>query len=390
LVHKHAHRQALAFDADTFEFLCRRFVEANAKGVDRSVSNRLTTRPIPLSPGLEKKSQLSDVGSTRSSVAQGWRERGERALRAGQVAVVVLNGGMAMRFGGGAKGVERLVDESSHSFLSLRLAQIAQLGERLGAAIPVAVMHSFATEAASEAHLNDVDWAGVPEASRISFVQGVMPRISTSGEPLFRRSDAEHWPQTSLYAAPGHGDTWTSLQRSGVLAAWLNRGVQDILICNVDNIGATLDPTVLGAHLAATEAGAELSVEVVARKSDDAGGYVALVDGRPTIVEGFRMPLDVCVDDFDAFNTNTLWFRAAALARQSELHWFDVHRTLATPKGDSLPIVQFEQLIGQATDFLQTHVLRVGRSDRFVPIKTREHLSAAADEIRRRIAVVEG
>jgi UTP--glucose-1-phosphate uridylyltransferase len=42
---------------------------------------------------------------------------------------------------------------------------------------------------------------------------------------------------------------------SGVIEALPARGVEHVLVSNVDNLGATLDPLVLGAHLEAVHRG---------------------------------------------------------------------------------------------------------------------------------------
>ena len=54
----------------------------------------------------------------------------------------------------------------------------------------------------------------------------------------------------SLYA-PGHGDLFQALRRSGTLAALRERGVRVVTVSNVDNLGARVDPVVVGMHLAA-------------------------------------------------------------------------------------------------------------------------------------------
>ena len=89
----------------------------------------------------------------------------------------------------------------------------------------------------------------------------------------------------SLYA-PGHGDLFEALRRSGTLAALRERGVRVVTVSNVDNLGARVDPVVVGAHLAA---GRPLTCEV-ARKEGDMGGAPVRVDGKLQLVEGPRFP----------------------------------------------------------------------------------------------------
>ena len=181
------------------------------------------------------------------------------------------------------------------------------------------------------------------------------------------------------------------LRGSGVLSRLRARGVEHILVSNVDNVGASLDPYVLGAHLEACEGGTGVSVEVVRRIEGDAGGCVAQLPdgGRAAIIEGFRLPPSVDLADYPHFNTNTLWLAADAVDRDIELTWFAVRKKIDWPGSNpavadgKLEVVQFERLIGQVTEFVPSAYLDVDRDRRFLPIKTRDDLTRAAPELRK-------
>ena len=356
-----------AFDAARFDDLRARV----GSGVLDPAANRLAKRPAPLTE--------APVDLRPGADDNAWAAAGEAALKAGKVAVLVLNGGMATRFGGGAKGVVPVVAGHGHvSFLAIKLAEVRQRAEALGASIPVVVMHSFATQPASQAHLAEIDWGRLAEGDRDWFAQSIMPRVLPDGTPLAELPDALDQPDTAIYSAPGHGDTLGRLRDSGVLARLMSRGVEHILVSNVDNVGASLDPIVLGAHLEACGRGSAVSVEVVRRVEGDAGGCVATLDnGRAAIVEGFRLPEAVDLADYPHFNTNTLWLKASAFDRELPLTWFAVRKKIDWAHGQ-LAVVQFERLIGQATEFVPSAYLEVDRDVRFLPIKTRADLSRAA------------
>ncbi|MEZ4379735.1 MAG: UTP--glucose-1-phosphate uridylyltransferase [Nannocystaceae bacterium] len=311
---------------------------------------------------------------------------GEAALHAGEVAALILNGGLATRFGGAVKGVVPVLPgAAAPSFLALKLADVRALSERLGAAIPAIVMCSFATRAASDAHLEAIGWSGLDPAQRLTFDQSALPRIDLGGAPLYAREGAATRPHSELFAAPGHGDTLEQAVASGLVDRLRARGVRHVLISNVDNLGATLDPLDLGLHLAAVERGAQVSVEVVRRRPGDVGGCIAEVGDRPVIVEGFRLPEAAAATRYDHFNTNTLWLTIDALGSRPALTYFPVHRSV-TWGAQELAIVQFERLIGQITEHAPTAFLEVDRDRRFMPIKTREDLAAARPWIERRVA----
>lgn len=370
-----------AFDAAAFAALCSRL----ADGYLTAHTARLPRAPDPLS--VLPKPPVSDFRTFGPRIGEGERnlghlaERGRYALKHGRAAVLILNGGMATRFGGGAKGIVPVAEGDPETFLWVKLRQIARLMEEHEAKVPVIVMHSFATQVASQAHLEDIDWAGIPEELRHSFSQSVMPRVTPKGKAIQNLPGAEDLPDTAVYSAPGHGDTLGRLRASGVLRKLRQDGVEHLLVSNVDNLGAELDPILLGAHIEAIDAGAHMSVEVV-RREGDKGGCIAVLGGRPVIVEGFRLPENCDMDQFPQFNTNTLWFWLSAIDRDFDLDWFPVHRQIPGHEGEPLDVVQFEQLIGQATEQLEAQYFEVDRERRFMPIKTRDDLAAAGPRMR--------
>lgn len=370
---------SFAFDPERFESLRGRV----SGGSLDPAANRLAQAPRPLvKPPIDvRPAALSD--QRRQALAA----RGEAALKAGKVAALVLNGGMATRFGGGAKGVVPILEGKDNvSFLAVKLAQFKTLADRLGTRVPVVLMHSFATAGPSRTHLQAIDWSDIPADDRFEFEQSIMPRVLPDGTPLAELAEASDLPDTGLFSAPGHGDTHGRLRGSGVLGQLRTRGVEHILVSNVDNLGASIDPVVVGAHLEAAEGGAGISVEVVRRQAGDAGGCVALMptSERPAIIEGFRLPEGTDLTDYPHFNTNTLWLVADRIDEVVDLTWFAVRKKIDWPSGGSAPtddagklqVVQFETLIGQLTEHIDSAYLDVDRGERFLPIKTRDDLTA--------------
>ncbi len=196
-------------------------------------------------------------------------------------------------------------------------------------------------------------------------------RLTPQGD-LFCEADGS----PSRYA-PGHGDLTFALRESGVLARFREAGGKVLFMSNVDNLLATVDEAVIGAHLAS---GAEVTVECVDKEPGDKGGAPALVDGRLEIVESFRFPEGFDQDRIGVFNTNTLLFDAAAIDRDFDLSWFAVEK-----KVDGRAAIQFEHLVGQLTAFLPSHFLRVDRDGpdgRFAPVKDPDELDRRRPQIR--------
>ncbi|HEY8427732.1 MAG TPA: UTP--glucose-1-phosphate uridylyltransferase, partial [Sandaracinaceae bacterium] len=146
---------------------------------------------------------------------------------------------------------------------------------------------------------------------------------------------------------------------------------------NVDNLGATLDPALIGMHL---EAEVDVTAEVVDKLPGDKGGAPARVDGALQIVEAFRFPEDFDQDSIGVFNTNSFVLSARALEQDFPLDWFAVRKQV-----DGREAVQFERLVGQLTAFLPSAFVRVerdGPDGRFQPAKDPEELAARRDAIR--------
>lgn len=281
--------------------------------------------------------------------------RGEEAIGAGQVGVVVLAGGMATRFGGVVKAAVPVTQ--GRTFLDLKLADVA-------GRVPAYVMTSFATHDTIKQQL--VDEKRTAEV----FPQFVSVRLTPGGE-LFREDDGSLSPY-----ATGHGDLTFALRASGVLEKFRKGGGKYLFMSNVDNLGATLDPAIIGAHIAA---GKDITAELVRKEKGDKGGAPARVDGVPQIVEAFRFPPDFDQDEIPLFNTNTFVFNADAIDRDFDLTFFRVEKKVGDAK-----VIQFERLVGQLTAFLPTYFLEVPRSGpqgRFQPVKDPEELEHRRGDI---------
>lgn len=294
---------------------------------------------------------------------------GAEAIRRGQVGLVLLNGGMATRFGGVVKGTVPVRDD--RSFLGFKLLDGLRAARRAGAEPPVVIlMNSVATSVATAEHLRRHDHFGYPPDRVWSFEQQWMVRLAPDGAPFL---DVEVRP--SFYG-PGHGDLLPCLRRSGLLDRFRSAGGRVLLMSNVDNVVATLDPVLLGWHL---RRGAAVTAEVADKHPGDVGGTPARVDGRPQIVEAFRFPPGFDHAAIPFLNTNTFWFDADALDREDELTWFVVEK-----KVDGRTAIQFERLIGELTAFAPSaflHVPRAGAHSRFHPVKRPEDLEAGRDEL---------
>ena len=316
--------------------------------------------------GLPREEDIRQLPGADSEEGQRLARLGRQALEAGEMGIVVLNGGMATRFGGVVKGTVEVTE--GLSFLALKLKDAARFS------VPVLLMNSFATHDKTMAHLEEHDLFGADRDQVIAFGQNISARLTPQGR-LFREEDGE----VSLYA-PGHGDLPSAIGR-GALQRFREQGGRYLLMSNVDNLLASLDPVVLGAHIDASRTrGVQMTVESAPRYEGDKGGMPAMVDGHLQVVEAFRFPQGFDSSTIPVFNTNTFLFDAEALERDFDLTWFVV-----TKQVDGRDAIQFERLAGELSAFLDTQFLAVpreGTESRFLPIKRPEDLDEARGYLR--------
>lgn len=302
-------------------------------------------------PGSGKRARLEEVGM--------------EAMAAGQCALVVLAGGMATRMGGVVKALVEALP--GRTFLDLRLAGHRALEERVGREIPFWLMTSHATDEATREALGDrLDGHHVA-----TFPQMVSLRLDPDGSLFIddQGQPSEH--------APGHGDLPEALQRSGLLDEFIAGGGRYVTTANLDNIGATLEPALVGMHI---ESGAALLCEVADKEGTDKGGIPARLNGRPLILEEFRIPPHFDADQVRMFNTNTFHFRADTLA-ELDMDWtyFVVEKEV-----DGRPTIQFERLINEVASFVDAAFVRVprhGAESRFLPVKDDAALEAKRPDL---------
>jgi UTP--glucose-1-phosphate uridylyltransferase len=282
---------------------------------------------------------------------------GREIIERGEVAAVVLAGGMATRFGSQVKALAPVLEGRDLSFLDLKLADLTRFG------LETVLMTSFATH---DALAQAVEGTGVRLAPQL-----VSLRLRADGS-LFLGEDGAPSPH-----APGHGDLADALELSGAFERYRQNGVRTLFVCNVDNVGATLDPALVGLH---RSLGGAVTAELVSKRPGDAGGLpVRRADGSLAIAEAFRVPEGFPHERFPLFNTNTLWIDVAALEQPADYTW-----SVARKSVDGREAIQFERLVGELTWWHPSryvHVPRDGSESRFVPVKDADDLAAAQEQI---------
>ena len=215
---------------------------------------------------------------------------------------VVLNGGLGTSMGlTGPKSLLRVT--RGRTFLDI----ILRRAERCN--VPLALMNSFSTQRETLSALQEIN----PVRSPLHFLQHKFPKILQTG-----LAPASWPPNPELeWNPPGHGDVFTALYTSGVLQDLLDKGIRYAFISNSDNLGATMDPALLGFFSAQ---GYPFMMEVAEKTpADIKGGHLAkLTNGRFLLRESAQCPhneLDAFqnIQRYRFFNTNNIWLNLTFL-----------------------------------------------------------------------------
>jgi UTP--glucose-1-phosphate uridylyltransferase len=287
--------------------------------------------------------------------------------------VLKLNGGLGTSMG--MNGPKSLVQvKADLTFLDIIVRQVLHLRQATGARLPLVLMNSFTTQAATDAAL--AHYAELEQDLPLGFTQAEVPKIwADTLQPVT-------WPNdpTKEWCPPGHGDIYASLVTSGMLAAMLAQGYEYAFVSNADNLGAVLDTTILGYF---AQGGLPFLMEVADRTpADRKGGHLSRrADGRLLLRESSQCPPDEMelfqdIVRYRYFNTNNLWLHLPTLQRILAEHDQVLGLPLIRnekPVDPTLPqsrrVYQLETAMGSAIAlFPGAAALRVPRR-RFVPVK---------------------
>jgi UTP--glucose-1-phosphate uridylyltransferase len=308
--------------------------------------------------------------------------RGEAAGNAMERTVVLkLNGGLGTSMG--MTGPKSLVEvKDGFTFLDIAARQVLWLREFEESRLPLVLMNSFYTREASLAALERHE--GIGADVPLDFVQGRFPKIRVDDlRPV-------EWPANPEleWAPPGHGDLYTSIVTSGMLDALLERDYQYAFVSNIDNLGATISPRILGwfAHH-----GMPFLMEAAVRaESDRKGGHLARRrDGGGLLLREIAQTPEEDLEAFQTigrhrfFNANTLWLDLRRLREELDRRHgvlglpLIVNRKNVDPTDPSSPeVFQLETAMGAAVGVFEgARAVHIPRR-RFAPVKTTDQLLA--------------
>ena len=325
------------------------------------------------------ESQLEPISELTGSekLPQNLKKLGQENFK--RTVFLKLNGGLGTSMGlEKAKSLLRVKKE--YTFLDIIANQSIKGGYRL------LLMNSFSTQQDSIEYSRK--YSGLEGDIPLDFLQHKSPKVKQSDySPV-------HWPQNSQleWSPPGHGDLYLALYSRGVLEQLIDAGYQYVFISNADNLGAVLDPTILGHFI---QNNYPFMMEVADRtEADKKGGHLARrKDGQLILREIAQCPEadQPAFQDTKKhryFNTNNLWLNLLELRKtlQKNNFIFDLplirnQKTVDPRDPDSTPVFQIETAAGSAVSiFKGSSAIRVPRT-RFSPVKNTNDLLAVRSDL---------
>ncbi len=291
-----------------------------------------------------------------------YAEAGRKAMS--HAVMIKLNGGLGTSMGlTRAKSLLKIKDGKTFLEIIIKQAQ--------GRHVKLALMDSFSTHEDTLEALSRIKPSNAP----FLFLQNKFPKVLQEN---FAPAD---WPGNPdlEWNPPGHGDIYAAVYASGTLNALLDKGFRFAFISNSDNLGATLNESLLGYLV---EEGFPFMMEVAPRTpSDVKGGHIAMrKDGRLVLRESAQCPkneLDAFKDirRYAFFNTNNIWIDLDALyaliqnSGTVKLPMIRNPKTLDPRDENSPKVFQIETAMGAAISLFENSAVVKVSPSRFLPVK---------------------
>ena len=207
-----------------------------------------------------------------------YEEIGEKAIRAGKLAVVTMAGGQGTRLGhDGPKGTYDIGLESHKSLFELLCDYIKEQANKYNVQIPWFIMTSKENNQATVEFFKQNKFFGY-EKNIFFFVQGQLPMIDTEGKILIGED------YLIKEAADGHGGVYESLVKSKMVEKMKQLGIEWVFIGGVDNcLVKMVDPVLMGIAIDKGVTAAGKSV-VKANPHEKVGAFCRK-NGKPSVVE---------------------------------------------------------------------------------------------------------
>lgn len=306
-------------------------------------------------------SDVVDISSIDTVSRKRYHDIGEESLKKSEFAYFLLVGGIATSMGGCIKAI--VTAKNGKSFAEIKLDHVRAMQRKYHCRIPVIVMTNDETDKTimdylrSDGRLKDIDM--------IKIVQPVTVRFRDVDGKLavMRLKDG-----TPSYAPGGHYDAFILMNQ--IRDELKKRGIKTIFVNNIDNLGATIDPAILGCHI---DKGSSFTPEVARKEKNEKGGVFARISGKMKLLEGPMVPEDYLVQFNDSevhryFNTNSIYVDTEILDHFNEIDP-QVPAFINKKEIEGTKCFGFESAIGLVFGIKNSAIVAIDRTKRFCPVK---------------------
>lgn len=376
--------------------------------------------------GMIPESTISPVPTLVK--AEDFKDAPDTSLLASTV-VLKLNGGLGTGMGLD-KAKSLLKVKGDDTFLDLTAKQVIKMREDYGQKVKFMLMNSFSTSADTMEFLKE-KYPGLAGEDGLEMLQNKVPKLDATTLEVslglhpsceflctcnihmciyatlvlylvvdkmfvfkqfsrlspFQKCSTFQQPATcptnpdNEWCPPGHGDLYAALVGSGCLDNLLSSGYKYMFVSNSDNLGASLDLSILTYF---AKCGAPFMMECCERtENDKKGGHLALRNSDKQLV---LRESAMCLDEDEAvfqdiskhkfFNTNNLWIDLPKLKEIIDKNGGFIplpmikNKKTVDPKDDSSQkVLQLETAMGAAVECFDGATAIVVPRTRFAPVK---------------------
>lgn len=250
------------------------------------------------------------------------KQLGEAALKAGEVAVIMVAGGQGTRLGHeGPKGTFPIGPASNRSLFQIHAEKVLALSLRYQTNIPLLIMTSQENDQATREFFAEHAGFGIHRDHIHFFTQGMLPALDADSGKVLLKSESE------LALSPnGHGGVIDALQYAGLLDKLAATGIKHCFYFQVDNpLVKIADPIFLGFHV---DARAQMSLKVLAKlNAHERMGNLVKYQNRLRIIEYTELPKELAEATTDSGELR-IWAGSPAI------HCFDLEFLQQLGRGD--------------------------------------------------------
>jgi UTP--glucose-1-phosphate uridylyltransferase len=225
---------------------------------------------------------------------------GIKHLQNSNFAYFTMAGGISTSMGGCSKAV--LEAKENKTFLEIKLNHVRAMQKRFNCKIPFILMTNEETDDSINDFLSKEN--RLENIYLIKIIQPVTVRFEETDDEI---NVAKLNNGNISYAPGGHYDSFILLKE--IKPKLKELGIKTIYVTNIDNLGATIDPLLLGIHL---KEKSYFTPEIARKEPDDKGGTFAKISGELKLLEGPMVPSDY-IEKFNNteinkyFNTNLIY-----------------------------------------------------------------------------------